>query len=81
MSRLPAATAIAATALAPLTACTLPDGPPGVVVARADRWSPATQTRHYSLTVRTADGHRKEFPVPVSDFRHCPHSSPNCKER
>lgn len=79
----PAVVAMVATALALLAGCALPEGPPGVVVDRAGRWSSATKSRQYFLTVRTADGRRQEFQVPVSDFDHCPQGShyPNCKER
>ncbi|MEU9188623.1 hypothetical protein AB0D14_29620 [Streptomyces sp. NPDC048484] len=63
-----------------LTACGFPDGPPGEVVAKADRWSPATKTRAYFLTVRTEQGERKEFQVHIHDYDHCHHGSayPDC---
>lgn len=49
----------------------LPDGPAGVVVARAERTPPATATRPYFLTVRTADGDRKDFQVYIDDYDRC----------
>ncbi|WP_326842898.1 DUF2500 domain-containing protein [Streptomyces sp. NBC_01281] len=55
-----------------LTACGLPAGPTGVVVAKADHWSPATHSRAYFLTVRTPQGERKEFQVHIDDYDHCP---------
>ncbi|MGW2644617.1 hypothetical protein ACWC2T_06790 [Streptomyces sp. NPDC001393] len=81
--RASAAAAMAATTLALLAGCSLPDGPPGVVVDRADRWSSATKSRQYFLTVRTADGSRKEFQVSFGDYDRCPPgpSYPNCAKR
>lgn len=79
--RLTAALTLAASA-ALLSSCGLPDGPPGVVVAKADRWSSATKSRHYFLTVRTAKGERKEFEAHIDDHERCNRGAhyPACKE-
>ncbi|WP_406104721.1 hypothetical protein OG698_21315 [Streptomyces sp. NBC_01003] len=58
-------------AVALLAGCSLPDGPAGVVVAKAQRTPPASATRPYFLTVRTADGDRKDFQVYIDDFDSC----------
>ncbi|MFD4650021.1 hypothetical protein [Streptomyces sp. NPDC058441] len=77
-----AAAVMAAGAVALLAGCSLPDGPSGVVVARAERTPPATATRPYFLTVRTATGERKDFQVYIEDFDRCSIGEhyPQCKE-
>ncbi|MFJ9726854.1 hypothetical protein ACIRP3_29250 [Streptomyces sp. NPDC101209] len=72
--------AVLAAALTALAVGYLPQGPPGVVVERTNAWSPATKSRAYSLTVRTANGERKTFQVPVSDYDRCTRGAPypNC---
>ncbi|MFF1394647.1 hypothetical protein ACFVZD_12625 [Streptomyces sp. NPDC058287] len=69
-------------AVALLAGCSLPDGPAGVVVAKAQRTPPASATRPYFLTVRTAEGDRKDFQVYVEDFDRCSVGEhyPQCKE-
>ncbi|MCX5083404.1 hypothetical protein [Streptomyces sp. NBC_00401] len=77
-----AALAMTAGAVALLAGCSLTDGPAGVVVAKAQRTPPASATRPYFLTVRTADGDRKDFQVYVEDFDRCSVGEryPRCKE-
>ncbi|MFC9613911.1 hypothetical protein [Streptomyces sp. NPDC056938] len=77
-----AAAVMAAGAVALLVGCSLPDGPPGVIVARAERTPPATATRPYFLTVRTADGERKDFQVYIDDYDRCSigEGYPACKQ-
>ncbi|MGW2832091.1 hypothetical protein [Streptomyces sp. NPDC001286] len=72
--------AVLAAALTALAVGCLPQGPPGVVVERTNAWSPATKSRTYSLTVRTANGERKTFQVPVGDYDRCKRGAhyPNC---
>jgi len=71
---------VTAIAVALLAGCSLPDGPPGEVVSRADRWSPATKSRAYFLTVRTAQGEHEEFQVHIQDYDRCRPGSayPDC---
>ncbi|WP_329583720.1 hypothetical protein [Streptomyces sp. NBC_01361] len=73
---------MAASAVVLLAGCSLPDGPAGVVVAKTERTPPASATRPYFLTVRTADGDRKDFQVYVEDFDKCSPGEPypQCKE-
>ncbi|WP_326711660.1 DUF2500 domain-containing protein [Streptomyces sp. NBC_01474] len=77
-----AALAMTAGAVALLAGCSLPDGPAGVVVAKAERTPPASATRPYFLTVRTADGDRKDFQVYIDDYDRCSIGEryPQCKE-
>ncbi|MFF1562039.1 hypothetical protein ACFVY1_00665 [Streptomyces sp. NPDC058293] len=77
-----AALGMAAGAVALLAGCSLPDGPAGVVVAKAERTPPATATRPYFLTVHTADGARKDFQVVIGDYNACSIGEryPECKE-
>ncbi|MFD4653823.1 hypothetical protein [Streptomyces sp. NPDC058441] len=77
-----AVVAMAAGAVVLLAGCSLPDGPPGVVVARDYRWSPATKSGHFYLTVRTANGERKEFEAHVHDYNRCTKGEgyPACKQ-
>ncbi|MFD3476992.1 hypothetical protein [Streptomyces sp. NPDC058695] len=77
-----AAVAVTVSALALLAGCGLPDGPAGVVVARDYRWSSATKSGHFFLTVRTANGERKEFEAHVHDYNRCAkgESYPTCKQ-
>ncbi|MET7927869.1 hypothetical protein ABZT43_28465 [Streptomyces sp. NPDC005349] len=74
--------AVSVSAVALLAGCSLPDGPSGVVVARDERTPPATATRPYFLTVRTADGERKAFQVYIDDYGRCSVGEryPQCKE-
>ncbi|WSE17179.1 DUF2500 domain-containing protein [Streptomyces sp. NBC_01397] len=71
-----------ASAIVLLSGCSLPDGPSGVVVARDNRWSPATKSWHYYLTVRTANGERKEFEAHIDDYDRCTSGDryPACKQ-
>ncbi|GAA1261974.1 hypothetical protein [Streptomyces aureus] len=77
-----AVVAMSVGALALLAGCSLPDGPAGVIVARAERTPPASATRPYFLTVRTADGEHKDFQVYIDDFDRCSVGEryPQCKE-
>lgn len=77
------AAALTVGAVAGLTGCSLPDGPSGVVVDRAHRTPPASASRPYFLTVRTADGARKDFQVYVEDFDQCAIGEhyPQCKKK
>ncbi|MFJ9040426.1 hypothetical protein ACIRF8_28080 [Streptomyces sp. NPDC102406] len=68
--RIGAALSITALGVGLLTGC-LPEGPPGVVVAKDNRWDSATKTRPNYLTVRTANGERKDFKVSVENFDRC----------
>ncbi|MFE5007012.1 hypothetical protein ACFRJ3_20610 [Streptomyces sp. NPDC056696] len=74
--------AMAVSALALLAGCGLPDGPTGVVVAKDNRWSSATKSRHYYLTVRTTKGERREFEAHIHDYNRCNRGShyPTCKQ-
>ncbi|MGW4434939.1 hypothetical protein ACWELO_04020 [Streptomyces sp. NPDC004596] len=74
-ARAVAAAVILTTALALLSACAPPEGPPGVVTDRSDRWSSATKTRRYSLAVRTTHGDREEFRVSLHTYHRCPRGS------
>ncbi|WP_405780850.1 DUF2500 domain-containing protein [Streptomyces sp. NBC_01378] len=76
------AVAVSVSAVALLAGCSLPDGPSGVVVARDERTPPATATRPYFLTVRTANGERKAFQVYSDDYDQCAIGEryPQCKE-
>ncbi|MGW6138976.1 hypothetical protein [Streptomyces sp. NPDC055140] len=83
MSRRTRAAIVAtASAIALLTSCGLPDGPSGVVVAKADRWSSVTKSRHYYLIVRTAKGERKEFEAHIHNYNRCTKGEgyPACKQ-
>ncbi|MET7658375.1 hypothetical protein ABZT45_28005 [Streptomyces sp. NPDC005356] len=77
-----AAVAVTVSALALLAGCSLPDGPSGVVVARAERTPPASKNRPYFLTVRTVTGEREAFQVYIDDFDRCSVGEryPQCKE-
>ncbi|MFI8787132.1 hypothetical protein [Streptomyces sp. NPDC055105] len=77
-----AVVAVTVGAVVLLAGCSLPDGPPGVVVARAERTPPASKNRPYFLTVRTANGDRKDFQVYIEDFDRCSIGEryPQCKE-
>ncbi|MET7516382.1 hypothetical protein ABZS88_23425 [Streptomyces sp. NPDC005480] len=77
-----AATAMTVGAVALLAGCSLPDGPAGVVVARAERTPPASKNRPYFLTVRTANGERKDFQVYIDDYDQCAIGEryPACKQ-
>ncbi|MFI8791804.1 hypothetical protein [Streptomyces sp. NPDC055105] len=77
-----AAVAVTVSALALLAGCSLPDGPAGVVVARAERTPPASKNRPYFLTVRTANGDRKDFQVYIDDYDQCSIGEryPACKQ-
>ncbi|WP_371527234.1 hypothetical protein OG302_14810 [Streptomyces sp. NBC_01283] len=66
-----AAVAVAVSAVTALAGCSLPDGPPGVVVAKDNKTPPASKSRPYFLTVRTAEGERKPFQVLISDYDKC----------
>ncbi|WP_326774114.1 hypothetical protein [Streptomyces sp. NBC_01445] len=74
--------AMAVGAVALLAGCSLPDGPSGVVVARAERTPPASKNRPYFLTVRTANGDRKDFQVYIGDYDQCSIGEryPACKQ-
>ncbi|WP_432178798.1 hypothetical protein [Streptomyces sp. NBC_00063] len=69
-------------AVALLAGCSLPDGPAGVVVAKAERTPPASKTRPYFLTVRTVNGDRKDFQVYIDDYDQCSIGEryPACKQ-
>lgn len=71
MRRIFAPPAVAAVAGVALTGCSLPEGPPGTVVARHQDWSSATHAHKYSLTVRTKDGTQKTFQVYIGDYDRC----------
>ncbi|MFE5008067.1 hypothetical protein ACFRJ3_26155 [Streptomyces sp. NPDC056696] len=77
-----AALVITTSAVALLAGCSLPDGPAGVVVAKAQRTPPASATRPYFLTVRTANGDRKDFQVYIDDYDQCSIGEhyPACKQ-
>jgi hypothetical protein len=77
-----AAAAMTVGAVALLAGCSLPDGPAGVVVARAERTPPASKSRPYFLTVRTANGERKDFQVYIDDYDRCAIGEhyPACKQ-
>lgn len=65
-----------------VTGCGYEEGPAGRVVDKSDEYQPATKTRKYELTVRTADGSEHEFEVSISDYSACYRGSayPTCTE-
>jgi hypothetical protein len=85
--RLPAAAAVVSVAaLALLTGCTLPAGPPGVVVGKSRDYQCTGVARNRTctwsmhLTVRKDDGSTHRFRVSIPDYNHCFRHSryPNC---
>ncbi|MGW6476700.1 hypothetical protein ACWGDS_01865 [Streptomyces sp. NPDC055059] len=70
VARIAASLSAAALSLGLLTGC-MAQGPAGVVVAKDFRTPPASKTRPYFLTVRTANGDRTAFQVYVKDFDRC----------
>ncbi|RXS83783.1 hypothetical protein EST92_13025 [Streptomyces sp. TM32] len=62
---------LAPAALLALAACTPPPGPAGRVVDKATTYRPATKTRDWTLTVRTADGHTARFTVSPAVYDAC----------
>ena len=68
--------ALAAATLLAVTGCGYEEGPAGTVVAKDDRYSSATKTRHYYLTTT------REFEVHIDDYQACRRGSayPKCTE-
>lgn len=68
--------ALAAATLLAVTGCGYKEGPAGTVVAKDDRYSSATKTRHYYLTTTS------EFEVSIDDYQACYRGSayPKCTE-
>ncbi|MFE2730908.1 hypothetical protein [Streptomyces sp. NPDC059349] len=68
VARITPSLSTAALTLGLLTGC-MAQGPAGVVVAKDYRTPPASKTRPYFLTVRTANGDRTAFQINVKDLR------------